>query len=99
MASTAISIDNSTGGGAQEQFSGAVTVGAGEKIRVRFSKCTGEASLALEIVANSVTTFVNIPARDAWASAGVGAGDVCRLRVTLNRDSRSDVEGVLETYT
>lgn len=99
MASTAISIDNTTGGGAQEQFSGSVTVGAGEKIRLRFSKCTGEVSLALEIVANSVTTFVNIPARDAWASAGVASGDVCRLRVRLGNDSKSDVEGVLETYT
>ena len=97
MASAAINISEATGGGVNEQFSGAVTVGASEIVRVRFSKFEGASDAALEIVANSVTSFVKIDSTEAWATIAVAAGDVCRVRVNTKGDDRSNVVGVLET--
>lgn len=98
MPSTSFNISQATGGGVEVQFSPTVTVGANEKIRARFSNLSGQAEVSLEIVANSVTSFAKISERDAWASAGVASGDVCRLRVDLRGDDRSVVQGVLETF-
>lgn len=97
MASTTFNIDENTGGGANVQLSSAVTVASGEAVRVRFSERSGPASVHLEITANSVVSLVKITDVDGWVSIGVGAGDVCKVRVDTHGDPRSKVVGVLET--
>lgn len=98
MPSQVFSMSPSTNGGAQLQFSAALNVTAGQRVRVRFTRFRGQAECELEIVANNVTSFVDVDDKEAWATGAVAVGDACRVRVDLKGDPLSVVEGILETF-
>lgn len=85
---------NLTGVGNQD--STALTVGAGEKLRVRFTAVTGLPNIYLEIAANSVTQYVPIHERTAWVTDAVLGGDVVKVRMRGN-SSTDNVTGIIET--
>lgn len=96
MATQTFTINNSTGG--QSQTSTAVVVGAGEKVRVRFSSYVGKVECFLEITANAVVSRVSIDDREAWASAAVISADSVKLLALLSGDGSASVVGIIETF-
>ena len=99
MATRTFDITKQTNGGADRQYSGTITIGSDEMLRIRFTEFFGDADASLEINANGVLSFVSVENDEAWATAAVIAGDVCRLSVNLNGDSRSVVKGIMETFS
>jgi hypothetical protein len=85
---------NLTGSGT----SAAIVIGAGEKLRVRFSSTTGSPAFTLAIVANGVTSLVPVGETDGWISLGVLSGDSVSLRMNGMRPTDTAV-GVLESGT
>jgi hypothetical protein len=85
---------NLSGVGAQN--SATITVGAGEKVRVRLSGVTERPGLFLVIVANSVTTLTPVDQPDGWVTLAVMAGDVVNVRMNGMRPT-DNVVGVLES--
>ncbi len=96
MATQTFTINNGTGG--QSQTSTAVTVGAGEAVRVRFSNYVGKVQCFLEITANTVVTRVPIDDRSAWATGAVIGGDSVKLLVLMSGDTTGAVSGIIETF-
>lgn len=99
MASTTFTFSKDTNAGAQTQESSAVSVGAAESVRVRFSTpITGLMTAFLSITANSTTNLVPIDDPDAWATGAVAEGDSVKVVVKLNGSLLSACAGILETF-
>ena len=98
MTTAAFNLSEETNGGAIVQESDPVTIGAGEKLRVRFQRKSSFSVTRLKIVANGVTSYVDIPESDAWVTDNVAAGDVCSVSVRFNDISHDQIIGVVETF-
>lgn len=86
---------NFSGEGAAE--SATITVGAGEVIRARFSEFVAS-KLRLRIVANSVTTFVEVDDEECWIAPAL-TGDVVSLVYDGQGNPGAKVTGLLEAIT
>lgn len=74
--------------------SSTITVGAGEKVRIRFNKRSIKAEVYLAITANALTTQVPIDSNDAWITDGLFAGDEVGVLVV-----GGPCEGIIESAT
>lgn len=103
MGSQTFDISTSTGGGAEAQNSGTLTVGTSEIVRVRFTQIDGSAKAYLGITRNAVTSYnpiINVRTEADEEQDYIGAaleGDVVFVRVFLQADATSRAVGILET--
>lgn len=79
--------------------SSAVSVGAGESLRVRFTDLSHGTTARLKIVANSTTTYVEIDRADAWVTGAVAESDSCTVVAQLGKDSAAKAAGIIETFS
>ena len=99
MASQAFSFTRDDAADPQVHDSTAITIAAGEVVRVRFSDFSGmpSADAFLVIDANSVESRVLIDNREAWATGAVAAGDLVSLRFNFD-GSLGTVAGIIESF-
>jgi hypothetical protein len=69
-----------------------VSVGSGEKVRVRFHEASPKATVYLGITANGVTTLVPVTEKDAWVSDALFENDQVSVTAAGGR-----VSGIIET--
>jgi len=69
---------------------------SGQFARIRFTKRTANVEVSLVIDANGLESESIVDEPRIWASGALADGDNIKLRVRLNRDETSEVNGVLE---
>lgn len=75
----------------------AVTVAVGESVRVRFTDIEGSVTLDFIITGNGFTSAIRIDEVEAWVTAAVAEGDVCKVTAAF-RDGIGTISGIIETF-
>lgn len=92
MANTTFNIAS----GAEYQTTATVTLGSGERARVRFTSFPQNGGARLVILANATTTYYPVTDNAAMIFDGTAAGDVVSLELRRNSGTFAGIlEGVL----
>jgi len=99
MAFQTFTLSRSTSGDADLQESGAITIGAGKNLRVRFSAFPGwlfgKIVPFLVVTRNEVESEHLITDGEGWVTEAVDEGDVVKLRLRFG-GSFGTVAGIIE---
>jgi hypothetical protein len=82
--------------GSGNQDSATITIGASERLRVRFTSVAGTPNLFLAVTSNGTTSYVLIDNPTAWTTLAVLTGDVVGVRMRGNSPNDA-ATGVIES--